>query len=356
MKKIVLLLSMALMIGALTACGNTNENAENMNATNNMEEATEETMEEGAAKTGLAVISSIDSSTSATAEEDGLAQVNSFVVGVLVDEDGTIIDCAIDMAQTKINFSNEGVITTDLTSEVKSKRQLGEEYGMKAVSEIGKEWYEQADAFAAYVIGKTADEVAGIAVDDAGLAADADLVASVTVHIGDFIEGVEKAVVNAQNLGAASTDMLGLAVSTEITDSSDATADADGLAMAYSTYGVVTVNADGVVTSSYIDMSQGKVNFDATGTITTDLTVGPSTKRELGEDYGLRGASSISKEWFEESDAFSAYVLGKTADEVAGIAIDEEGHAADADLVSSVTVHVSPFVSIVSAAIENATK
>ncbi|MFR3921799.1 MAG: hypothetical protein ACLTYN_07290 [Dysosmobacter welbionis] len=44
---------------------------------------------------------------------------------------------------------------------------------MGAVSSIGKEWNEQA-AFAAYVTGKTLDEVAGIAVDEATKPAEAD--------------------------------------------------------------------------------------------------------------------------------------------------------------------------------------
>lgn len=334
MKKIlVVLLSMALTIGALTACGNAS----------------------AAAKTGLAVVSSTSSSKSAI-EEDGFAQVDSLVVAVLIAEDGKILDCKIDQAQTKINFSNIGMIKTNLATEIKSKQELGADYGMTVASKIGKEWNEQADAFAAYVIGKTLDEVTGIAVNEEGLAADTDLISSVTVHIGDFIAGVEKAVVNAKKLGASSTDRLGMAVSTEISGSTDATEEMDGLAMVYSTYAVITKDSDGVITSSYIDMSQGKVNFDMTGTITTDLTVAPLTKQEIGKDYGMLVASKIGKEWFEQSDAFSAYVIGKTAEEISGIAIDAEGHAAEADLISSVTVHVSPFISIISKAIENTSK
>jgi hypothetical protein len=69
---------------------------------------------------------------------------------------------------------------------------------MKKASAIGKEWYEQANAFAAYVTGKTLDEVNGITVTNEGLAGDADLASSVTVHVGDFLSIVNKAVTNAQ--------------------------------------------------------------------------------------------------------------------------------------------------------------
>ncbi len=364
MKKIlVVALSLALTVGALTACGNTNNTtnnsantAENAVVENTTTEDTTEVAEEtvATAKTGLAVLQSVAKSKDAAADAEGLGEVDSTIVAVLVAEDGTIIDCKIDMAQTKINFSTAGVVTTALDTVQQSKQELGEAYGMKAASAIGKEWNEQADAFAAYVIGKTADEVAGIAVSEDGHAGDADLLASVSVHVSDFINGVVKACANAQDLGASATDSLGYAVSTAIDGSKDAAADADGLAQAYSTYAVLTVNADGVITSCFVDMSQGKINFNTSGVITTDLTVTQMTKQELGDGYGMKAASAIGLEWFEQANAFSAYVTGKTAADVSGFAVSEDGHAADADLVSSVTVHIAPFISIVEKAVANA--
>ena len=69
---------------------------------------------------------------------------------------------------------------------------------MKKASKIGKEWYEQANAFAEYVVGKTAEEVKGIALDETGHAAEEDLKASVTVTITDFQSMIEKAKANAK--------------------------------------------------------------------------------------------------------------------------------------------------------------
>jgi hypothetical protein len=63
---------------------------------------------------------------------------------------------------------------------------------MKKASKIGKEWFEQADAFSKYVVGKTVADVKGIAVTD-GKATAADLTASVTVGIGEFQSTIEKA-------------------------------------------------------------------------------------------------------------------------------------------------------------------
>jgi hypothetical protein len=306
-------------------------------------------------KTGLAVINSLAKSTSATADADGLAEVDSFIVAVLVGSDGKIADCKIDASQAKMNFSAAGKLTTDVTTVFKSKQELGTEYGTKGSSSISKEWNEQADFFANYVIGKTVDEVKGIAVDDKGYASGADLTAGITVHIGDFIAGVEKAVANATDLGAVEGDKLGLGVYTDMAKSTEATADAAGLAQAYSYYTASSFDKDGKITSCVIDASQGNVNFDTTGVITTDLTVAPQTKQELKEAYGMKGSSSIGKEWYEQANAFADYVKGKTVADVKGIALNA-GVASDADLAASVTVHVTSFQAIIEKAYANATK
>jgi len=372
MKKVIaLLLALSLTTGLMTACGSkasdqkttdqgttqqdtTQQNNEQKNDAG--QNASEQQTASEAVKTGLAVTTSLKSSKNATADADGLAQVDSFVVAVLVDADGKIVDCEIDSIQTKINFTAEGKLTTDVATIVKTKQEKGTEYGMKGSSGIGKEWNEQADFFANYVIGKTVDEVKGIAVNESGTAADADLAAGITVHIADFINGVEKAVANAQDLGASKGDKLGLGTYTDIANSKDATADAAGVAQAYSYYTVSTFDADGKITSCIIDASQGTVNFDTTGTITTDLSVAPQTKQELKEGYGMKSKSGIGKEWYEQANSFADYVKGKTVADVKGIALSEDGRPAEADLAASVTVHVNSFQTVIEKAYANATK
>ncbi len=297
-----------------------------------------------AVKTGLAVVSSLGKSANATADAEGLAQTDSLIAAVLVDKNGKILDCKIDAAQTKIKFSAEGKLTTDVASTFKTKNELGTEYGMASASGIGKEWYEQAAAFAKYCVGKTVDEVKGIAVNGEGIPGDADLAASVTIHIGDYIEAVAQAAGAATDKGAKKGDKLGLAITTDISKSSDATADAEGLAQSYSNIAVVTLNKDSKITSCIIDAIQGNVNFSATGEISTDLTAAPQTKQVLKDSYGMKKASAIGKEWYEQADAFAAYCVGKTTEAVKGIALTDDGKAADADLAASVTVHVGPFI------------
>lgn len=368
MKKILaMLLSLVMVMSLLVGCGSTTKKEEpaatpttapaKEEATTAPTEApatTDETATAAAAKTGLAVNTSLAKSANA-GDADGLAQVDSTIVAVLVGQDGKILDCKLDAAQTKINFSKEGKLVTDVATAFKSKQELGAEYGMLKASGIGKEWNEQADAFAAYVIGKTMDEVKGVALNEEGAPADADLAASVTVHITDYIATLEKAVANAQELGAVEGDQLGLGVSTDIAKSKDASAEGDGLAQAYSYYIATTFNAEGKISSCVIDASQGNVNFSTAGAITTDLTVAPQTKQELKEGYGMKAASGIGKEWYEQANAFAAYVIGKSVDEVKGIALTE-GKPADADLAASVTVHVNAFIADIEKASLSAAK
>ncbi|MCR5754595.1 MAG: hypothetical protein K6G30_07280 [Acetatifactor sp.] len=320
------------------------------------EEAVEETAEvevaEGALLTGIGTSVAIDSSKDASAEGDGTAQCDATIAAVTVDANGAVVECVIDIAQTKIGVSADGKITSDLNAEYASKRELGDDYGMKKASAIGKEWYEQADAFAAWVVGKTADEISGMAISE-GYAGDEDLKASVSVHVTGFQAAVLEAMNNAVAGGANAGDKLGLGLSTKISNSKDASEEGDGVAEAYTTISVLTVNADGVITSNIIDAVQAKITFDANGVITADKSVDVKSKNELGDEYGMRKASAIGKEWNEQAAAYAAYTVGKTVDEVQGTAV-EEGRAADADLAASVSVHITDFNAVIAKAVANA--
>ncbi len=298
-------------------------------------------------KTGLGIVTTISGSKDATATAAGLGQGYSIVAAVTVGSDGKIVNCVIDAIQSKVNFDATGKITSDIKAEVKTKNELGEAYGMKKASGIGKEWNEQAAAFAAYVKGKTIAEVKAIALDAEGHPTAADLKASVTVHVNDLIVAIDKAVANAQELGAKAGDKLGLGTTTSLSGSKSATAEAAGLAQAYSYYTVTTFDSNNKVTSCIIDATIAKINFSAAGVVTSDKTAETKTKNELGAAYGMKKASKIGKEWNEQAAAFAKYVTGKTLDQVKGIALDAEGHATAAEITASTTVHVGDFINII---------
>lgn len=157
----------------------------------------------GNVTTGLGIVTKINKSKAATADAEGLAQVDSVIAAVTLDSNNKIVACSIDSAQTKIGFSTTGELTGDISADVKSKRELGEAYGMKKASGIGKEWYEQAAAFSQWTIGKTVEEVKGLKtkkVDDAHPQVPdvPELTSSVTITVGDYIAAIEKAAANAK--------------------------------------------------------------------------------------------------------------------------------------------------------------
>ncbi len=306
---------------------------------------------EGGLRTGFAAVHRLNKSKDA-GESDGTAQVNTTVAAVVIDGEGRVVECKLDTLQSAMAFTKEGKVV--MQDSFATKKELGENYGMRAASGIGKEWYEQAEAFEQYVTGKTAGEILGIAVNESGKPVDEDLSAGVTVAIGDYQQVVAAAIGNAAEIGTQEGDQLGIGIVSDMHKSKDAAADADGQCQAYTTYAVLTMGADGTITSCILDASQGTVKFDTAGVITSDLDQPVKTKRELGDAYGMRAASAIGKEWFEQADAMEDYITGKTLDQVMGIAITEGGIPTEEDLSAGVTMAIGDFQKAVERAAKDA--
>lgn len=310
-------------------------------------EAATEAAAEGALKTGLAIVASV-----AKSEEAVQADYDVTHVAVLVDDNGVIQDCIIDGIASKVTFDATGTITGDVNSPVATKNELGENYGMVAYGDAKYEWFEQADALAQYAVGKTVEELKNGAIDETGKAPEGtDLAATATIYLGGYVSAIEAAVENAKHLGAQAGDELRLASINGVDGSASATAEAEGVAQLDSTVTALTVNGD-VITSCYIDSVQAKVNFDQEGKISTDLTAPVLTKNQLGENYGMVAWGGAVAEWDAQAASFAEYVTGKTAAEVAGIAVNEKTAPADADLASSVTIAIGGFQALIEKAMQ----
>ena len=304
---------------------------------------------ETALKTGLAVSTKISDSVSATAEAAGAAAYDITIAAVTVDDNGVIRSCKVDSVPATVNFGTDGVITTDLATVIDTKNEKGENYGMSKVSAVG-EWDAQVAALCNFAVGKTVAELKSGAVSESGYAPEGtDLASSATIYLGGYVAVIEAAVNNAQHLGAIDGDELKLVTLNSIASSASATADKAGTAQLDANIAVVTVR-EGVVSSCIIDAVQGKISFDATGAITTDLTAPVQTKNELGEGYGMKAWGGATYEWNEQAASFAAYVTGKTAAEVAGIAVTE-GKPSDADLAASVTIAIGDFQGLIAKAL-----
>jgi GH24 family phage-related lysozyme (muramidase) len=117
-------------------------------------------------------------------------------------------------------------------------------------------------------------------------------------------------------------------------------------------------HAGGKVVNIRFDDVQAPIVFDDTGKITTDKATVFKTKRQLGNDYGMKKASGIGKEWFEQVDAIEKWMTGKTADQIKAMKVkttQAEGNVADEpDLASGATIGISDFIEVAVAAIGNA--
>ena len=301
---------------------------------------------EGAVKTGLAVITNVSESANAVQ-----AKYDVTLVAVTVDDKGVIEQCIIDSIATNVTFDATGTITADLNADILSKNELGDNYGMVQYAGSKYEWYQQAAALADYAEGKTVNQLKNGAIDETGKApAGSDLAANATIYLGGYVSAIEAAVNNAKHLGAMAGDELRLVAIPSIADSVSATAEKKGAAQLNVDATALTVK-DGVITSCYIDSVQAKVEFDTTGTITTDLTAPVKTKNELGDSYGMVQFAGAKYEWYQQAANFATYVTGKTAAQVAGIAVSE-GKPSDADLSASVTIAIGGFQALIAKAMK----
>ena len=136
----------------------------------------------------LVQYSDMTKSKDATAEADGQTQVYAHVGAFTLNGD-VITSAYIDAVQATVKFNAQGKITSDIAAPVQSKNVIKEGYGMKAISPIGKEWYEQAAAFCTFITGKTLNEAIAIAANPA----ETDVAASCTIGVEDFLTLIVKA-------------------------------------------------------------------------------------------------------------------------------------------------------------------
>ncbi len=313
----------------------------------------------GKFKLGMGVVYS-DSS---TAEQ---AAYSATVAAVVVDENGVIVDAKIDCAQNKMNGEE-----IDPAKTFKSKYELGYDYNMVKYSEATNEWFQQADAFAEYVIGKTADEVASLPTRVRGadephpgyvVTTDETLFASCSITITDFIEAVAKAARDqyAQEFSAPSFS-LGLACNSDASDSAAAADGKNGAIKMYVEFAAAAVAADGKILAAVTDAIQPSHEVDEFGEIVKNTYKG--TKKELGFDYNMVKYSEATNEWFQQAAAFEDYCEGKTADEVLSLPTRvrgaDEPHpgyvvTTDETLFASCSITITGFQSVIAKAAKNA--
>lgn len=372
-KKILAILLCVCAVIALAACST------KPTETTTDKESTKETSTSGSSeggkeadyKLGMGIVVNMDSSSS----DSHNAQVDATVATVVLDADGKIVVCRIDVAQNKMNVADGAV---DTSKVFESKMELGSRYGMannpyssdNNDDGVIKEWDEQAKAFEQYVVGKTVAEVEAMTTKEAHghqiSADDALLAAGCTIQITDFRDAVVKACKDEQGM-SFKTDKaftLGVAVKSTAAESKAATEEEDGTVKMYSDF-AAAVMADGKILAALNDAIQPNITINTDGEIVE--TAFKATKRELREEYGMggkpyskdRNGDGIVKEWFEQSKAFSEFVVGKTSEEVKNMKTQtqDDGYVISADdalLTAGCTIQITSMCATMSQAAANA--
>lgn len=138
---------------------------------------------------------------------------------------------------------------------------------------------------------------------------------------------------------------------------------ATGNAQIDATVAAVVTGADGKIVSCRLDVAQNKMNV-TDGAVDTAQSF--KTKMELGDDYGMASSPYSPDnngdgkvlEWYEQSAAFSKYVVGKTAVEVEDMKTKEvNGHQISADdalLSAGCTIQITSICAVMAQAANNA--
>ena len=315
----------------LTACGRADSGGSSMSGS-----STSSQPQTAAWKTGLGVVTE-------ASDEGRTGKIGLAAAAVLLDGEGKLESVRLDELELSISADGSGRVT--LPTDWRTKRQKGEDYPLAAASSLKKGWSEQADAFAEYLVGMTPEQVALLGLDEDGRATDADLLSSCTIAVDRYREAVSRACTAAKALGAAKGDRAALGIEA-VNGTSDVTAtdDRDLNAEADVSIVALTLDADGRVTSALADMAEPALTVAADGGVTAPDKV--RTKLEQGEEYGMRPASALGKEWYEHSEGFCDALKGKDRSEIAGLSGE------DADLKALCTIDITDLQKAALAAME----
>ena len=347
MKKILTTLCAVAMLAGCTAGGS------KKSSTN-----TTSTKEETAATVMVGTGSVTSVSNKVKEGSDTTAQFDTTFASVVLE--GNVIKYVyFDVAQDKVTYDATGHVTSDKTTSM-SKKDLGDNYGMKDKSSIKKEWYEQVEALEKWAVGKTVEEVLNMPTTQKDekhtVPADKDLMTGCTIGVTGFQQALDKAVKNAVEVKDVAS--VGSAILTDVSGK-DATAEKSGEAKASSTYGVVALDKDGKVVFTQTDEAQNAVKFTTAGALDGEAMAVP-TKAEKKDEYGMKKASAIGKEWFEQNQAFDEWTVGKTSNEISGMEVttNEAGKTvtADKDLMTGCTMGVDSLQKVTVTAIAAASK
>ena len=255
------------------------------------------------------------------------AKSSQTVATVVIDSNNKIVACRIDA----IDFTATEKDGAPVTAAPLSKADLGDNYKMVEYSGYTgtpaiAEWYVQAAAFEAYVVGKTLAEVKATALNAEGKPTGAELTAGCTIEVTDFIKAIERAFASTKKVSFKTSGSIKLGVSAKAS-AIKYTATSAKYEFACDFSGVVLV--DGKVVSAIIDSTAvtATTTKNEAGNISATEMAYAGTKLDQGDDYkmveysGYTGTPAIA-EWYVQAQVYANTTIGKTVSEIASLAVE----------------------------------
>lgn len=159
-------------------------------------------------------------------------------------------------------------------------------------------------------------------------------------------------VISLAGCGKAETLKLGLGVTSYAEKVTNADADTNGTAKTVTTVSAVLLDKDDKIVKCVIDAADNTLEFTSNGKFTAATEF--KTKYEAGKDYGMVAYGGAKKEWFEQVDAFTSLVVGKTIDEVKALVATNNKGTEDV-INAGCTIIISDFVKAIEKAVKAAT-
>ena len=205
-KKTLLVLSMAIILVFMTACGGQDTTPTNPSSVPSSENPTSEDMsvspstptETSAIKLGLGILSRTSDSMAAGQTNLGNANSMTVVCAVAVDENDVIRNIKFDSVKTNLEFDAKGMFTGDINEPIKTKKEMGYEYGLGESSEIKKEWFEQIASLEDWATGKTINEVLALELNEENVPVSEELKSSISIGVSDQLAALKKAYEDAK--------------------------------------------------------------------------------------------------------------------------------------------------------------
>ncbi len=189
-------------------------------------------------------------------------------------------------------------VIIDRIANGKSSKELHDNYGIKRVSTLGKDWWEQVAHYERWVVEHGLE---ALETDDKGHAINPDLLSGATINVAELSEAVKNAF-DGKTEGGGYVLKSGTSYNDE-----------------WGLYVANVIFRDGEIVKILLDY----------------ITKDGVNAKEKYDDYGMRAASPIHKEWWEQTAYYEDWLLKNGID---AVRYDDTGKAINVDLVSGATM------------------